>query len=97
MMNLKQWLLKHMELCFWIAALFLLFFMNAGSAGQSLCFFHWLGITWCPGCGIGHSIHYALHLQFGASFQQHPIGIIAVGIILHRIKQLFFLPKQLVS
>ena len=96
MMNLKKWLFKHIELCFWITAMVLLFFMNAESDTDSLCFFHWLGIDWCPGCGIGHSIHSTLHLQFTRSLQQHPLGIVAVFIILNRIKQLSFPPKQLV-
>ena len=97
MINLKKWLLKHIELCFWITAIFLLFFMNAERNESSLCFFHWLGIDWCPGCGIGHSIHSALHLQFIQSLQQHPLGIVAVVIIFSRIKQLSFPPKQFVS
>ena len=97
MINVKSWLLKHIELCFWITAIVVLFFMNAGSNESSLCFFHWLGINRCPGCGIGHSIHSALHLQFIQSLQQHPLGIVAVVIIFSRIKQLSFPLKQFVS
>jgi len=97
MMNLKKWLVKHIELCFWILAIVLLFFMNNDNASDSLCFFHWIGFNSCPGCGIGHSIHAALHLEFAKSIQAHPFGIAAVLIIFYRIKQLSFPPKQLVS
>lgn len=97
MINFIQFLRKYGELSFWIMAMVVLFFMNADSSSDSLCFFHRMGIDWCPGCGIGHSIHSALHLQFATSLKQHPLGIVAVLIIVNRIKQLFFLPKQLVS
>lgn len=93
----KIFLLKHIEFLFWIAALLLLFFMNIRSAADSLCLFHWLGFDHCPGCGIGHSIHSALHMDFTESFRQHPLGMVAVLIILNRIKQLSFSFKQLIS
>jgi len=97
MIRFKIWLLKHIEICFWITAILLLFFMNPDNTGDSLCFFHRIGINWCPGCGIGHSIHAALHLQFAESFQQHPLGLAAVLIIFSRIKKLSFTTKQLAS
>ncbi len=89
MISLKKYLIKNLELYFWSIAIILLFFMNADS-DVSLCFFHWLGFTWCPGCGIGHAISSALHFQFSRSLQQHPLGIIAVLIIFNRIRQLIF-------
>lgn len=90
--KLKNWLQKNIELCFWVTAIILLFFMQA-EEGNSLCFFHWIGINSCPGCGIGHSIHSALHLKFAASIHQHPLGIISVLIIFNRIRQLFSHPN----
>ena len=97
MIFFRTYLLKHFELLFWIAALGLLFFMDIRDNGESLCFFHWLGFNRCPGCGIGHSIHSAMHLQFTSSLQQHPLGIVAVLIIFNRIKQLSFPLKQIMS
>ncbi|MEP7165164.1 MAG: DUF2752 domain-containing protein [Ferruginibacter sp.] len=87
-------LLKHIELIFWISAGILLFFMDSNAGKDSICFFTRLGFDWCPGCGIGHSIHSVLHLQFTASFREHPFGIPAVIIIFNRIKQLSFPPKK---
>ncbi|MCP9751830.1 DUF2752 domain-containing protein [Ferruginibacter sp. HRS2-29] len=71
--------------------------MNTDSASSSLCLFRFAGFNSCPGCGIGHSIHEALHLNFARSFSEHIFGIPAVLIILYRIKQLLFTPKQFAS
>jgi len=90
----KPWLLKHTELFFWLTALVILFFMDTESNGLSFCLFKSAGLSWCPGCGIGHAIHAALHLQLGASLQYHPFGIVAVLVILYRIKQLSVPLKQ---
>jgi len=54
----------------------------------SLCIFKFLGITFCPGCGLGHSISYLFHGNIQASFSSHPLGIFAVIIILFRIYKL---------
>lgn len=85
---------KNFELIFWVAALILLFFMKADLSTQSLCLFKWLNSTICPGCGLGHSIHAALHLQLMVSLKLHPMGIVAVLIICSRIKQLIFKLKS---
>lgn len=84
---------RHFEQFCWIAALLLLFLMKEEAGTPSLCFFRWLGIQSCPGCGIGHAIRDALHLQLTSSFHHHPLGIPAVIIILNRIKQLSFTQK----
>ena len=84
---------RNAEWMFWSIALFILFFMDEMS-GSSLCFFHWLGLEQCPGCGIGHSIQAALHLRFAQSIQFHPFGILAVFIILNRIRHLILKSKQ---
>jgi hypothetical protein len=85
---------RHFELLVWVGALVILFFLSEDSSQPSLCFFRFLGFTHCWGCGIGHSIHDALHLQFKESFHHHPLGIAAVIILLHRIFQLLFQSKQ---
>lgn len=73
---------------FWVSSLIVLFFLPGGNSGISLCIFKYLGFTFCPGCGIGHSIHDALHFRITDSFHHHPLGIIAVFIIFNRIIQL---------
>ncbi len=83
---------KHFEVTVWITALIVLYSMNA-TDNSSLCLFRFIGFFHCPGCGIGHAIHDALHLQLKNSFTHHPLGIPAVIIIFIRIKQLLFTPK----
>lgn len=81
---------SNFELGFWLAGLLVLFKMNVND--QSLCFFRVLGIAWCPGCGLGHAINAALHLDFATSLKEHLFGIPALLIIAHRIKQLISKP-----
>lgn len=79
------------ELGFWLLALVTLYFLNVDAA--SLCMFRFVGINWCPGCGLGHAMHAAMHLDLLASFREHIFGIPALLIIAHRIKQLVSKPK----
>lgn len=90
----RRWLASNTELLFWIIALIALFFLPLNSSKTTLCLFSILGFEHCPGCGIGHSIHDALHLRFSSSFRQHPLGIFAVLIIFNRIRQLIHPQKQ---
>ncbi|HPH84853.1 MAG TPA: DUF2752 domain-containing protein [Ferruginibacter sp.] len=59
-------------------------------SGPSLCFFKWIGFSSCPGCGIGHAIHHALHFEFDLSWQEHVLGIPATVILLMQIAKPFF-------
>ena len=89
------WLKARLELICWSAALLVLFLMPVHNSDQSLCIFRFIGFQSCPGCGLGHSIHYALHFQLSQSFHAHIFGLPAVLIILHRIKQLLFSKKPI--
>jgi hypothetical protein len=95
--KLKQYRQQYFELLFWITALVLLFFMRVNTETPTLCIFRWLNINHCPGCGLGHSINAVLHLHFAASLKYHPLGILAVIIILNRIKQLSFKAKYAIQ
>ncbi|ASU32319.1 hypothetical protein MuYL_0416 [Mucilaginibacter xinganensis] len=44
-----------------------------------------MGVTWCPGCGLGHSISFLFHGDIKNSLHAHWLGIPAVGVILYRI------------
>ena len=77
----------HLELIVWTTAIVILYFLPE-TPGPSLCVFKAVGFNHCPGCGIGMSIHYALHFQIMQSWDAHPMGILAVLIIFMRIKQL---------
>jgi len=85
-MIMKLW--QHFELLIWLGALVLLYFLDVEQEHFSLCVINALGFSWCPGCGIGHSIHYALQLDFSNAWREHYFGIPATGIILFRTGQL---------
>ncbi|MDB5210138.1 MAG: hypothetical protein JWQ30_965 [Sediminibacterium sp.] len=94
-MKIIHWFRNHFELLCWITALVALFFLPENKPETSLCFFSLLCFGHCPGCGVGHAIHYALHLQFAASFQHHPLGIFGVIVIFIRVKQLLYPVKSI--
>ncbi len=80
----------YFELMFWILSIIFLALMSPGTEPHlSLCVLKFSGITFCPGCGLGHSISYLFHGNIQASFSSHPLGIFAVIIILFRIYKLF--------
>ena len=76
---------KYLEQICWATALMLLFFMNPSIDTPSFCFFKLIGLNGCPGCGIGQSIHYALHFKFTQAMDEHILGIPAALIILYKI------------
>jgi hypothetical protein len=81
---------KHFEQILWIAALLFLYFMDVSTKANSFCLFRLIGLESCPGCGIGHSIHYVMHLQFRQSFYEHILGIPStIGIFYIILKPLF--------
>jgi len=84
---MKSFLHFPLELIFWGSALAFIFFTTGHGveAHLTLCPLANLGIDWCPGCGLGHSIGHVFRGEINASFSTHPFGIIALGIILHRI------------
>jgi hypothetical protein len=80
-----NFIFENLELWFWFAGIVFLFFWSPAASHFTLCPISNLGLDFCPGCGLGHAIHYAMWLDFKASFNWHPLGIPALLIILHRI------------
>jgi hypothetical protein len=79
----------------WATALTLLYFLHPAENAMSFCLLSHLGISICPGCGIGHAIHYALHFQFRESFHAHLLGIPAtIGIAYLSIKPFLITNKM---
>ncbi|HEY1114002.1 MAG TPA: DUF2752 domain-containing protein [Chitinophagaceae bacterium] len=66
---------KYLEPLAWTGALLVLFFLDPAKEGPSLCLGRLLGGEGCPGCGIGHSIHYALHGAIRRSVEEHILGL----------------------
>lgn len=84
--KLKFFQYFNLEALIWICGLIILFFLHVdGLPHFTICPFKSLGIDFCPGCGLGRSIHYFLHFEFQKSLQMHPLGIVAFFILLNRI------------
>ena len=77
-----------LELFFWITALVLLATADPHEHHFTLCPLANLGLTWCPGCGLGRSITSLFHGDVSASFSHHWFGIPALILICYRIFQL---------
>ncbi len=83
---------RYFEVTFWITSLLLLALMDPGTGTHySFCIFKFIGIKFCPGCGLGHSISYLFHGELTASLTAHPLGIFAVVVIAFRIYKLSIL------
>ena len=83
---------RYFELAAWIIALVLMATMDPETnAHYSFCFFKFIGIQYCPGCGLGHSISYLFHGNLKESLEAHPLGVFAVAVILTRIYKLISL------
>ena len=76
---------RYFELAIWIVGLFLLATMSPENDHASLCPFNAMGLSFCPGCGLGHSISWLFRGEFNLSFQTHPLGWFAVIMLLFRI------------
>jgi len=75
---------------FWFAGLVYLMFINPYQTQQfTFCPFHNMGITFCPGCGLGRSISFFYHGDLIHSIKTHPLGIIALILLTLRVIKLF--------
>lgn len=76
----------NLEALAWLIGLLYLALINPASANHfSFCIFKLLGFELCPGCGLGLSISFLLHGDFVNSFHAHPLGSIALVILIFRI------------
>lgn len=76
---------KHLEWIAFSAGLILLGFMSPENIGISFCFFEFIGIEFCPGEGLGHSISYTFRGEFSSALEAHLAGPAAVIILSFRI------------
>jgi len=76
------------ELFIWITALILLAFSTPGASHFTLCPLANLGITWCPGCGLGRAITHVFHGEIKQALGLHWFVFPALAILLFRIAQL---------
>ena len=74
-----------LEFLFFASALVALYFANIHGSQYLLCPLKALKISFCPGCGLGHSLHFIMHGHFKLAWQAHPIGFFAFPVIIYRI------------
>ena len=74
------------EAAIWIGGLFFLAFINnPADVHFTICPLANLGLEICPGCGLGNSISFLFRGDLFGSFNSHPLGLLAVIILLTRI------------
>src|SRR5690625_368370 len=75
----------------WVALLAMLMLattLDPASSEPYYCLLQQLGSELCPGCGLGRSMALAAQGSYQASIQMHPMGIVAISVLLFRIIQL---------
>ena len=82
---IKKIKLLPLELLFFTAALIDLFFANATNPQYILCPLKILKLNFCPGCGLGHALHYLMHGKFKLAWQTHYLAFLALPVLVHRI------------
>lgn len=85
----KYYFFLHFEWIALISGLLLMAMMDPMNQASSLCLIDWLGFEFCPGCGLGTSISFAARGELSASLNAHPLGLLAVVIILGRVGEIF--------
>jgi len=80
------YLLIGFEAFVWFSGLFYLaFFTDPYQSHFTICPLSNMGIDFCPGCGLGHSITLIFRGDFIGSFHAHPLGFFTLIIISFRI------------
>lgn len=88
---MKELFRKYFEVSAFALGLLLLAMMNPEiTNGPSLCLFDFMGITFCPGEGLGHSISYIFRGQFDNAIESNLLGPFAIVIIGGRMVHLLF-------
>lgn len=80
------------EALIWISALIFLAISDPAMHHYTLCPLDNMGISFCPGCGLGRSIGYFFRADIESSFLSHPLGIPAIILLVYRSVSIFFNP-----
>lgn len=89
--TIKYYFKNYFEIAAFSAGLLLLVLMDPAEAnGPSLCLFEQLGITFCPGDGLGHSIAYTFEGEISSALESNILGPASIVILIGRIMSLIF-------
>lgn len=76
---------KHFEWIAFLSGLIIMGTMNPNVTGTSFCLFELVGIEFCPGEGLGHSIAWFFRGEFTKAFNANLFGPVTVLILISRI------------
>lgn len=86
---------KYFEIAVFTGGLIVMALMDpVSTTGPSFCLFDQLGVSFCPGDGLGHSIAFLFRGQFYNSLEANLLGPIAVAVLAGRIIHLIRLNQQ---
>lgn len=85
----KYYFFLHFEWIVLLAGLLLMALLDPFGQAASLCPIDRLGFDFCPGCGLGKSVAFAARGDLTASLQSHPLGVLAILVIVARIGSIF--------
>lgn len=78
-----------LELLFWIGSLVAILLIDPNSSSHfTLCPISQAGFSWCPGCGLGRAMSLLIRGEFQASWDMHPLALLAYVVIISRILNL---------
>jgi len=93
--NIIFGLWQRKEALIWMTALIFLAVSNPADHHYTLCPLDNMGISYCPGCGLGRSIGYFFRLDLESSFLSHPLGIPAIILLIYRSFKILYKPVPL--
>tara|TARA_R110002124_G_scaffold252177_4_gene417440 strand:- start:2658 stop:2975 length:318 start_codon:yes stop_codon:yes gene_type:complete len=79
----------HIEWMVFLTGLILMATMDPTIQSTSICFFDFIGIGFCPGDGLGHSIAWFFRGEFQNSIEANLFGPVAVIVLSLRILQIW--------
>lgn len=83
--KIQQYFRRHFEWTALLLGLIVIALMNPYvNQGPSFCFLEWIGIWYCPGDGLGHSIAYFVRGDVSNALQANLLGPFAIFILLAR-------------
>ncbi|RFS23484.1 DUF2752 domain-containing protein [Chitinophaga silvatica] len=77
----------NIELIAWALGIVILYNVNPESS-FTICPLAIIGFKFCPGCGLGHGIHFFLHGQWTAAIQHHWLSPVVALTLCYRIIEL---------
>ncbi|MGC3942993.1 MAG: DUF2752 domain-containing protein [Chryseolinea sp.] len=78
-----------LEAVIWMSGLIALAFVDPSQTSHvTICPIAYFGFDFCPGCGLGRSIAWLFHGSVTKSLSAHPLGIVTLAVLIHRIIQL---------